>query len=155
MITIKKHTPAKGDYFQPSTSIRKLFKGKFEAWYLYEEFISNTEVFLSKKTKKDLMKSTGLSERKWDKAITDLQELGFLLIETSYATETFGKIYHFSSTPNEDRIPVQSKDSKFTPEEWKEIHKERAVKVEESKQVIIEPYVFPINGFNEEIELPF
>lgn len=122
MITIKKHTPSSGDYFQPSISIRKLFKGKFEAWYLYEEFISNTASFLEKKTKKDLMKSTGLTERKWDKAIGELIQMGFLKIETSYSKEAFGKIYHFSSTQDFDVIPPMPKNCSFTKEEWKIIH---------------------------------
>lgn len=163
MITVKKHTPERGDYFQPSTSVRKLFKGKFEAWYLYEEFISNTEIFLKERTKKDLMKSTGLSERKWDKAISDLQEMGFLDIETSYAKESFGKIYHFSSTP--EKKNKQIKESKFTKEEWEEIQKLKNVKINENiapkyiintsnvKEVDIELY--KKRSFNEDVELPF
>jgi hypothetical protein len=156
MIAIKKHTPTKGDYFQPSTSIRKMFKGKFEAWYLYEEFISNTESFMEKKTKKDLMKATGLKERGWIKAISDLQDMGFLEIETSYKKETFGKIYHFSSTPIKSKKKIEEELAELQKKQEQEKKVNIIVDDSNISVVTVEELMSPLGcGFDDSVDLPF
>jgi hypothetical protein len=164
MIIQHKHT-FDGKFLKPSVQIReRYFKGKFEAWFLYEELERHDSKFLKTKQKKDIMKLTGLTSRKWDKAVSELIEMGFLRIYTNrFEGNNSGKLYEFSNIPvNEWIIKIEKEEScaSSIKEESSSSNIQSKVNYnlgDLSHIPTVKPTELPTlgGGFNEELELPF
>lgn len=141
-----------------------------EAMVLYMYLSTNSEKFLLKKNKAFMMKDTELTDRGWRKASKVLTEMGIISIERISDGKTIGSQYTFSNIPKKElvieKIPEQPKESKFSKEEWKEIHSKKEVieKVENKVNVRIDNSniekimvdgLFKIGEFNDDVELPF
>jgi hypothetical protein len=141
-----------------------------EAMVLYMYLATNSEKFLLKKNKSFMMKDTELNDRGWRKASKKLTEMGLLGIERVSDGKTIGSQYTFYNVPQKDleieKTPDQPKESKFSKEEWKEIHSKKEsdnnvvfkanVEIDESN-IDTEKInnLFQIGEFNDGVELPF